>query len=258
MTGKQVCSQRKKIIVDPKTRGGRRPNFDLRGHRDPVSHRRPPDLGTPELQAKRAAMVAKNDIEAPVLQEAIRYLSEPDPRKRKIQAVALSPATKVLLSQKADAALSIHPLGAMHARGLIIGSGQQVVTEDGLRAAVRYAELHHRVFSSRRTQVSRFFRVYVAHAFEGEQRMSDLEIKKLAATETRLTRAEDALRAAGGLSRRLVRDMAIFDRWPTTPAGSKHPGTDYDRHMKAINRGLGALERVLLGASRRPDQLNAR
>ncbi len=232
--------------VDPRTRGGRKQAFDSRGRRDRVSHKRPADLGTPELRAKRAAAVAYCDVDQAVLREVTSYLSVSDHRSRRKLADQLSPAAKALLSQNVDAALSVHPLGAIYARRLTVSAGRQVVTEAGLCAAARYGALHHRVFQSRRTQVSCFFRVYVARTLELHHDLSTHELTKLAAAQVRLDRAESALRAAGNRSRRLVRSMAIFDEWPPIPAGGKHPGTAYDHHMTAILNGLAALERTLL------------
>lgn len=238
-------------LVDPISRGGRKRRLGPQGVRDPVTHRRPPDLGTPELRAKRAALVAGREVDEAILGEAIEFLKATRPSTKSELARTLSPGAKALLSQQVDESLSVHPLGAMHARRLRTAAGKPVVTREGLWAATRYAELHHSVFSSRRSQVSLFFRLYVSQTFGFEPDLGPGEIKQLAIAEARLTNAEAMLRDAGDLARRLVRNVVLFDYWPSFLADGQRGARIHEGQLAAIKDGLDGLEKVLLSGSRR-------
>ena len=256
-TGQGRAKKTARRAINPLTRGGRTRKMDERGGRDAVSHRRRPDRGTPELQVKRAALVAGACYSDAVLFEAVNFLREQRPQFKKELAQNLSPAARALLNQKADETLSVHPLGVIHARRLTTCEGAIVVSPEGLVASVRYADLHHRVFASRRTQTSAFFRLYVSGIMPTDGDMTDADSRRMINTEARLSRAESALRDIGVLSRRLVRNMALFDQWPDFLTMGKRRGLlnpqAHEAQLVEVKRGIDALQDVLLkGAKVKP------
>ena len=228
-------------------RGGRPLLADGRGLRDPVSHRRPSDLGTPELRAKRVALVGGSDIDEAIFREIVLFLEEIRPNARQQLVKSLSPQAKALLNQDIDETLSIHPLGAIFARRLTTRDGGPVVTQEGLWSCVDYAHLHTQVFASRRTGMSAFLRAYLSRVMPSERELTQSQTESLAVAEKKLKQAESALRDAGALSRRLIRDMALFDAWPDfLVAGPRTvAAASYDAQLVAVKRGLDALELAL-------------
>ncbi|MCZ6605719.1 MAG: hypothetical protein O7A03_11335 [Alphaproteobacteria bacterium] len=163
----------------------------------------------------------------------------------------LSAEAKALLTQPTDTTLSVHPLGAIHARRLTTRCNRPAVSREGLWAAIRYAELHNLIFASRRTQMSACYRLYVATTMTPESDLTDAQLRRRIDDETRLTNAELALREAGDLSRRLVRNMALFDQWPSFLIERGWGRESTQRQLDAVKQGLDGLERALFTARRK-------